>query len=124
MRPQLMELLVSLAERPGDVVLKDEILERVWGGRFVSESCLTRSISELRDILKADSDETPCIETIPKRGYRLCAPVLRNVADILPADESRTGVVHDAGQTNVAALSLLAGSAFGLLVGLFLNRKR
>jgi TolB-like protein len=71
----LMKLLVLLAEQAGQVVSKDRILDAVWEARFVSESSLTRSVAELRQIL-GDSRRNPqCIETIPKRGYRFIAPV-------------------------------------------------
>jgi len=74
-RPLLLGLLRSLAERPGQVVAKDEILERVWPGSYVSESALTRAMAELRQLLEDPSDAPLMIETIPRRGYRLIAPV-------------------------------------------------
>jgi len=57
------------------VVSKEQILDRVWQGRLVSESALTRNAAELRQAL-GDSERSPrYIETITKRGYRLIAPV-------------------------------------------------
>jgi tetratricopeptide (TPR) repeat protein len=57
------------------VVSKDALLNEVWGTEAVSESALTRTVTELRHAL-GDSAECPQIlETIPKRGYRLIAPV-------------------------------------------------
>ena len=53
----------------------DEILDRVWASRFVSESALTRSIAELRQCLRDSAGQPTIIETIPKRGYRLIADV-------------------------------------------------
>jgi DNA-binding winged helix-turn-helix (wHTH) protein len=75
LRPMLIELLAFLAERRGQVVVKDEILDRIWASRFVSESALTRSVAELRHYLGDSSDCPRFIETIPKRGYRLVADV-------------------------------------------------
>lgn len=80
LRPMLIELLVLLAERKGRVVSKDEILDRVWGARFVSESALTRSMTELRQCLGDSADQPTIIENIPKRGYRLIADV-----EVVPA---------------------------------------
>ncbi len=74
-RPLLIDLLTVLAERAGQVVTKDEILDRVWSGRFVSESALTRVMTELRHVLGEAADAPEIIETIPRRGYRLIAPV-------------------------------------------------
>jgi DNA-binding winged helix-turn-helix (wHTH) protein/tetratricopeptide (TPR) repeat protein len=74
-RPQLVDLLVFLAGRPGEVVSKDEILGAVWPGQFIAESGLARCIAELREVFDDDAREPWVIQTIPKRGYRLVAPV-------------------------------------------------
>jgi TolB-like protein/Flp pilus assembly protein TadD len=70
--PKVMELLVFLAEKTGQVVQREEILDHVWGHRHGSDKSLTRCMSELRQAL---GDEKRLIETIPKRGYRLDAPI-------------------------------------------------
>ena len=74
-RPLLIDLLGALVERAGEVVTKDEILHRVWADRFVSESVLTRTMTELRSVLNDPAHAPRIIETIPRRGYRLIAPV-------------------------------------------------
>lgn len=75
LRPQLVDLLVCLANRAGEIVLKDEILAEVWPGQFIAESGLSRCIAEVRQVLRDDVQQPQFIETIPKRGYRLIAPV-------------------------------------------------
>jgi adenylate cyclase len=72
-----MDLLVYLAEHPNEVVTKEQILDNVWHQRFVSESVLSRSVAELRQLLGDNATRPQVIETIPKRGYRLVAPVTR-----------------------------------------------
>ncbi len=79
-----MNLLVSLAEHAGEVLLKDWILEKVWEARFVSESALTREIAELRQILGDNRKKPQYIETIPKRGYRFIAPVQPSKRSAVP----------------------------------------
>lgn len=74
-RPKLIDLLVFLASNPNRVIGKDELLERVWHGEFVVETVLGRSVADLRQILEDDASAPRVIETIPKRGYRLVAPV-------------------------------------------------
>lgn len=71
----LIDLLALLAERRGQVVTKEEILDRIWSSRFVSESALTRSVAELRHYLGDNVESPRFIQTIPKRGYRLVADV-------------------------------------------------
>ena len=75
LRPQLVDLLVCLARQHGEIVLKDEIFAEVWPGQFIAESGLSRCVAELRQLLHDDAQQPRFIETIPKRGYRLIAPV-------------------------------------------------
>jgi Tol biopolymer transport system component/DNA-binding winged helix-turn-helix (wHTH) protein len=74
-RPKVMDLLAYLARSPGTVVSKETLLNNVWGTEAVSESALTRTITELRNAVGDDVDHPRFLETIPKRGYRLVAPV-------------------------------------------------
>jgi len=73
--PKVMDVLVCLARRPGEVVTRDHLLETVWAGTVVTDDVLTRSISELRKAFDDDSRNPQVIETIPKTGYRLIAPL-------------------------------------------------
>ena len=75
LEPQVMDLLAFLATTGGRVVSKDEIIDAVWEGRFIAEATLTRSVADLRRALGDDHRSQQYIETIPKRGYRLVAPV-------------------------------------------------
>jgi len=76
LEPKVMEVLVVLAEHAGDLVLRDALLDRVWGARAAtSDEPLTRCIAQLRQAL-GDSPRNPkFIQTVPKRGYRLIVPV-------------------------------------------------
>lgn len=59
----------------GELVSKDELLEKVWGIRAVSDGRITRVIRVLRVALGDDSRTPTYIETVPKRGYRLVAAI-------------------------------------------------
>jgi TolB-like protein len=72
-----LAVLGVLAERPGDMVAKDEIMCTVWPGTVVEESNLTVQISALRRVLDAGSAGESCIQTIPGRGYRFITAVTR-----------------------------------------------
>ena len=74
-RAKVMELLQCLAAHPHEVVSKERLLDEVWGAAELSESTLTRTVTELRHALGDDIAAPRFIETIPKRGYRLIAPV-------------------------------------------------
>jgi DNA-binding winged helix-turn-helix (wHTH) protein len=77
LEPQLMDLLVFLCSRAGQVVSKQEVLDTVWGGRFVSDDTIKGSFYQLRKALGDNPKEPRFLETLPKRGYRvLIEPVL------------------------------------------------
>lgn len=75
LEPKVMEVLVCLAGHAGEALPKETLLQTVWTDTFVSEDVLKRCISELRRVFEDDAREPRIIETIPKRGYRLLAPV-------------------------------------------------
>lgn len=75
LRPKTMELLVVLAERDGEVASKRDLLDEVWGGAEVSEAVLTNAVAEVRRALAEVGGGRGLVETVPRRGYRLTAPV-------------------------------------------------
>src|SRR5215831_1896099 len=81
--PKIMEVLVCLADSAPEVVPKEKLIRQVWADTFVTDDVLTRCISELRKIFEDDAKAPRYIQTIPRRGYRLMAPVSSN------------GVAHD-----------------------------
>lgn len=91
-RPQLMDLLACLASRAGRVVLKNEFHEEMWSGQIISESSLPRCMHELRQALGDPAQRPQYIETIPKRGYRLIAPVNFVGYPVPPADSPAMAV--------------------------------
>jgi TolB-like protein/Tfp pilus assembly protein PilF len=116
-----MSVLVYLTGRSGEVVGKDELLREVWGGAFVEDVAVARSISELRRALGDDAAKPRFIETIPKRGYRLIAPVEPYVAPSPEAaavaiDGRSTAVEPGRGIVSRRVLSF-AGAGVLLLAG-------
>jgi adenylate cyclase len=75
LEPKVMEVLLCLAQHPGECIPKEKLLQTVWADTFVTDDVLTRSISELRRAFEDDARESTVIQTISKRGYRLLAPV-------------------------------------------------
>lgn len=69
--PMVLEVLRALMERPGEVVLRETLIDQVWGVAYGGDERLSRAISLLRKALGEDARQNRCIETIPKRGYRL-----------------------------------------------------
>jgi TolB-like protein/DNA-binding winged helix-turn-helix (wHTH) protein/Tfp pilus assembly protein PilF len=80
LQEQPLQILQVLLERPGDVITREELRQRLWAAdTFVDfDHGLYNAIKRLREAL-GDVVETPrFIETVPKRGYRLIAPVISN----------------------------------------------
>lgn len=73
--PKVMDVLVFLAGRPGEVVERIELLEGVWDGRAMSDEPLNRCIAQLRRVFDDSRQDPQFVQTVPKRGYRLIAPV-------------------------------------------------
>ncbi|MEM1434116.1 MAG: winged helix-turn-helix domain-containing protein [Pseudomonadota bacterium] len=75
LEPRVMDVLCQLAATPGEVVARDELIDRVWGVEHGADESLTRAISLIRKMFRTAGDGLDYIETIPKRGYRLTQPV-------------------------------------------------
>jgi DNA-binding winged helix-turn-helix (wHTH) protein len=70
LRPKSLGMLRYLAARPGQLVSKQELLERVWSGRVISQDGIRVCVREIRAALR-DNAETPhYLETVVGRGYR------------------------------------------------------
>ena len=115
--PKVMEVLMALAERAGEVVSREELLAAVWPGVVVGDDALTQSIIKLRKAL-GDKPRSPAyIETISKRGYRLIAPV--TPAGNLPAGprasaNARRGWAVSRRGVLALAMAAVAGLALAL----------
>jgi adenylate cyclase len=77
LEPRAMRLLLCLANSAGEVVSIDRLLTEVWAGVVVGSASVYEAVSQLRRIL-GDVDPKPTyIVTVPRKGYRLIAPVQR-----------------------------------------------
>jgi len=86
LEPLKMRLLMALAERPGEVLLTQELLDTVWSGLIVTSNSVYQGIAQLRRLLGDGADESPYIETVPRKGYRLVATVQRLERGATPPD--------------------------------------
>ena len=83
--PKSLSLLRALAERPGEIVSKEELFRIVWPKSTVSDATLTSCIKELRKALHDDARTPRFIETIHRRGFRFLAPGRRPRRRCTPA---------------------------------------
>ena len=82
--PKAMAMLLMLVRSHGNLVEKDELLQKLWPETFVEESNLTFNISVLRKALGETAQTPSYIETVTKRGYRFVAQVkeVRNESEV------------------------------------------
>ena len=73
--PQVFDVLTYLIVHRERVVTKEELLDNVWGDRFVSESALTTRIKTARRAVGDDGQTQHVVRTVHGRGYRFVAPV-------------------------------------------------
>ena len=81
---QPFNVLAILLERPGEVVSREELQQKLWAGdTFVDfEHGLNKAINKVREALGDDADNPRFIETLPRRGYRFIAPMESVSADL------------------------------------------
>lgn len=115
LEPKAMQVLALLAQRAGDVVQKEEILEDVWDGTYVSDEVLPNAIWELRKALGDDAKKPRFIQTLPKKGYRLIAPVDLRVAAVDSAHAERTPSLRSVALAAAVVAILSGGIALYLL---------
>ena len=82
LKPKILDLLLYLVERRGELVVKEDLMREVWADTIVEENNITVSMSILRKTL-GDQDKRQFIETVPRRGYRFL-PAVTEISDGLP----------------------------------------
>lgn len=75
LEPKVMALLLLLVENAGETVSRDEIFKVLWPGVIVTDDTLTQAVIKLRKALGDSAKDSRFIQTVTKRGYRLCVPV-------------------------------------------------
>jgi len=80
-----LRLLMYLANRAGETVGIEELLDQVWSGVVVTQDSVYQAITALRRLLGDDAKQPTYIVTVPRLGYRLIAPVRAAVEEPVPA---------------------------------------
>ncbi|MCB1753157.1 MAG: tetratricopeptide repeat protein [Gammaproteobacteria bacterium] len=112
--PRVMDVLVYLAGKPGQVVTREELEGSVWPGRVISYDALTGTVKKLRNAFADDAREPHIVETLSKKGYRLVAPV--SFYDGYPAKQQSSETAAAATRRRNPWLRTLAGAALVILL--------
>jgi pimeloyl-ACP methyl ester carboxylesterase/DNA-binding winged helix-turn-helix (wHTH) protein len=75
MEPKVFELLLHLIERCDRVVSRDELVEAIWEGRFISDSAIATAVKAARRAIGDDGSAQRYIKTIHGRGFRFVGPL-------------------------------------------------
>ena len=105
LEPKVFAVLLQLIGRPKELVTREQLLDAVWGHRYVTSSTLNRVIGLARRALADDADAPIFIHTVHGSGYRYVGPVAR----ILPVTEPRARFGPPAAARLPAPLSALIG---------------
>ena len=83
-----LEVLRVLVEKRGEVVDRDEIVAKVWGGVYVdTDNALNGAIRKIRQVLKDNPEQPRYIQTITGKGYRFVAELKQPGASVVTATE-------------------------------------
>lgn len=107
LEPKVMDLLVLLASRPGEVIAHEEIFAALWPDTIVGDDTLARVVSKLRKAFDDDAKTPLYIETIAKRGYRLIAEI--DTAPVAPPASAQSKTWRVFALTGVVLAVLATG---------------
>lgn len=111
--PKVIETLLALVERHGELVSKEEMMKRLWADSFVEDANLTQNIYLLRKMLGKGADGRDLIETFRRRGYRFTGQIKGISTDLPETDaaveqNSARQTVRDGGDNRRNAYNSLA----------------
>jgi len=115
-----MELLILLAEKQGQLVKREEIIEKIWGKDFFfdAENGINNAVRKIRSALNDDPEQPRFVETSVGKGYRFIAPVERMleppsappVSTGAPSERSKSVLWRRAAVPAVAVAGLIAAA--------------
>jgi DNA-binding winged helix-turn-helix (wHTH) protein/Tfp pilus assembly protein PilF len=109
LEPRVMQVLVVLARAGGAIVTRDELIDRCWDGRIVTDDAINRVLSRIRQIAAGIGGGSFNVETITKVGYRL----IEHTDEEFPADPIVNS--RDVQQAGFGRRALIAGGTAALL---------
>lgn len=113
LEPRAFSLLCHLVENRDRVITKDEAVEKVWGGRFITDAAISTAIKAVRRALGDDGVRQAAIRTLRGRGFRFVAAVALAAAAPLEADGSSSEPRDAGGQAGRPSVAVLPFRSMG-----------
>jgi Tol biopolymer transport system component/DNA-binding winged helix-turn-helix (wHTH) protein len=118
LQEQPCRVLAILAERPGELVTREELQAQIWGDTFVDfDHSLNKAVNRIREALDDNAVAPQYVETVPRRGYRFIAAVAPSPLTPAPSEPPKHAERTLATSTNRWPRFPLAGLAFAALCG-------
>jgi DNA-binding winged helix-turn-helix (wHTH) protein/Tol biopolymer transport system component len=92
LEPMVCQLLAYFCQYQNQLLSKEQLLDDVWHGRYVSDNTVSKLITKLRKVMQDDARNPEYITTVPKRGYRFVAtatPIIEKVGTCVKEDTTQ-----------------------------------
>lgn len=94
LEPQVFDVLATLVEHRDRVISRDELIERVWGGRVVSDATIDARISAVRKAIGDSGKMQSMVKTIARRGFRFVATLVAEETTSDPVESRLTSTMQ------------------------------
>src|SRR3974377_965469 len=131
LEPTPMELLLFLVEHRGELITRDQIVEKIWGKDVFldTDNSINGAIRKIRQVLRDNPEQPRFLQTVTGKGYRFIAPLIApepkeqkedtNPSHAAPAVEAGPSRLGKRRKIVAAGLAGLGGGHVGLCVGFF-----
>ena len=94
MEPRVFDLILMLAENPGRVITRDEIIDKIWEGRIISDATISTCVKSARKALGDNGETQKYIKTIRGRGIQFLGKLNADVPNTIEENETKNAATR------------------------------